>query len=94
MECKKLVKEIRQLESELQTFADSKQGNSYFTMLQVVTFKQEVMIFLGLISSFADSNVHEMNTFMTNIRKVIAEQKKKEQEDIDQLISEFDPNSN
>ena len=50
------------------------------------------MIFLGLISSFADSNVLEMNTFETNIRKAIAEQKQKEQEDIDELISEFDPN--
>ena len=51
------------------------------------------MIFLGLISTFADSNVVEMNAFMTNIRKAIAEQKQKEQENIDQLISEFDPNS-
>ena len=51
------------------------------------------MIFLGLISSFADSNVVEMNTFITNIRKAIDEQKQKEQENIDQLISEFDPNS-
>ena len=50
------------------------------------------MIFLGLISSFADSNVHEMNTFVANIQKALAEQNLKEQEDIDQLISEFDPN--
>jgi len=72
MKCHNLVKEIRQLETDLQTHADSRQG---------------------LIASFSDANALEMNTFLTNIKQRLSEQKEKEQEDIDKLLAEYDPNS-
>ena len=45
------------------------------------------------MASFSDANALEMNTFLTNIKQRLSEQKEKEQEDIDKLLAEYDPNS-
>ena len=49
--------------------------------------------FPGLIATFADSNVLEMNSFLTKLKAKISEQTQKEQENIDKLLAEWDPNS-
>jgi len=72
MKCDNLTKEICQLEIELQTLAESKQG---------------------LIATFADSNVLEMNTFLAELKRKMSVQTQKEQENIDKLLAEWDPNT-
>lgn len=72
MKCHNLTKAIGQLESNLQTLAESEQR---------------------LIGTFADSNVEELNTFLTQLKMKISKEGQIEQQAIDELIAEWDPNS-
>ena len=89
MKCDNLTKEICQLEIELQTLAESKQGE-----LQLFLPFRTIKSFSGLIATFADSNVLEMNTFLAELKRKMSVQTQKEQENIDKLLAEWDPNTN
>ena len=46
--------------------------------------------FLGLIATFSDANVLQMHTFLTNLKSKIAKESEKEQENINELVAEWD----